>query len=121
MAAKGCKLICLLIFFAFVAQGYGCDVHRLTLTQSKTGKMVKNKPEWEVRVTDPCTCSFLDVKLSCTGFESAIIINKSVLLKTGDECILNDGRPIHYGDYVFKYVWDTSFDFKITDATIACS
>ncbi|CAH2046271.1 unnamed protein product [Thlaspi arvense] len=83
--------------------------------------MVQGKPEWEVKVTGPCSCESLNIKLSCAGFQSVTTIDSKVLSKTGDECLLNDGEPIDHGDYVFKYVWDTSFDFEITDAKITCS
>ncbi|ESQ39712.1 hypothetical protein EUTSA_v10001075mg [Eutrema salsugineum] len=122
MEAKACKLICLLIFFAFITQGYGCDRFSLTLTQSKTGKMVKNKPEWEVRVKNPCTCVFFDIQLSCADFKSVTTIDSSVLSKTGDVCLLMNGQRLDgEEEYVFKYVWDTIFNFKIADSTIACS
>ncbi|ESQ39713.1 hypothetical protein EUTSA_v10001150mg, partial [Eutrema salsugineum] len=92
------------------------------LKQSKTGKMVKNKPEWEVRVKNTCSCNYYEIHLSCVNFKSVTTIASSVLSKTGDVCLLNDGKVLSYDEeYVFKYVWNTSFNFKITDGQIACS
>ncbi|KFK31524.1 hypothetical protein AALP_AA6G123800 [Arabis alpina] len=117
------KLICLVIFFAFITQGYGCE--ELTLTQSKTGKMVQNKPEWEVKVTNSCPCQFLNTRLSCTGFKSVTPVEISVLAKptSGDDaCLLNNGLIISKNENLsFKYVWDTSYDFKIIYTDINCS
>ncbi|KAJ4901485.1 hypothetical protein Rs2_15491 [Raphanus sativus] len=112
-----CKLLCLFILVTFVSQGYGCDRSNLTLEQSKTGNLYKDITEWEVRLTNPCPSDFKNVKLSCTGFQSVIPIDKSVLSKSGNDCLL---QSVEYkSDYVFRYVWATSFNFKILDATSA--
>ncbi|VVB08084.1 unnamed protein product [Arabis nemorensis] len=84
--------------------------------------MVQNKPEWEVKVTDTNSCEFMNIKLSCTGFKSVTTIESSVLSKADNGCLLNNGHGLFYqGSFAFKYVWDTRYDFKIIDATIACS
>lgn len=102
-------------------EGYGCDRSNLTLKQSKTGNLYKDVTEWEVRVTNPCPCDFKNVKLTCTGFKSVLPIDKSVLSKSGKDCLLINGQSVGYkSDYVFRYVWATSFNFKILDATSAC-
>ncbi|KAG2261909.1 hypothetical protein Bca4012_013425 [Brassica carinata] len=117
-----CKLLCLLILVTFVSQGYGCDRSNLTLKQSKTGNLYKDVTEWEVRLTNPCPCDFKNVKLSCTGFKPVIPIDKSVLSKSGNDCLLINGQSVGYkSDYVFRYVCATSFNFKILNATSACS
>ncbi|CAH8353507.1 unnamed protein product [Eruca vesicaria subsp. sativa] len=117
-----CKLLCLLILVTFVTQGYGCDRSNLTLKQSQTGNLYKDVTEWEVRLTNPCPCDFKNVKLSCAGFQSVTTIDKSVLSKSGNDCLLIDGQAVGYkSDYVFTYVWATSFDFSIIDAAAACT
>ncbi|CAL9227683.1 unnamed protein product [Arabidopsis halleri] len=122
MASNACKLICLVLFFAFVNQGYGdCHLNYLSVKQSKTGKLVQNKPEWEVRVTNPCKCKFQYTTLSCVGFQSVTPVATSLLSKSGDLCLLNAGKFIFpHVDFVFKYVWDTSFDLKVIDGVIVC-
>ncbi|KAL1210375.1 hypothetical protein V5N11_006706 [Cardamine amara subsp. amara] len=123
MASNACKLLCLVFFFALVTQGYGeCKLNYLTVKQSKTGKMVQNKPEWEVRVANTCTrCKFQYAKLSCVGFKSITPIDTSLLSKSGELCLLNGGNLIYpHMDVVFKYVWDTSFDLKVIDGVIVC-
>ncbi|KAG7540705.1 hypothetical protein ISN45_Aa07g008740 [Arabidopsis thaliana x Arabidopsis arenosa] len=117
-----CKFLCLVLFFAFVTQGYGDDFYSLKslfVRQSKTGKMVGNKPEWEVKVLNSSPCSFGQTKLSCVGFQSVTPIDSKVVSKSGDTCLLADGGYIH--DFSFKYVWDTSFDLKVIYGEIGCS
>ncbi|CAN7124438.1 unnamed protein product [Brassica rapa subsp. narinosa] len=111
-----CKLLCLLVIFAiitFVTHGSGphCGLNDVTLRQSKSG-MVESKPVWKVTLNNPCICLLTNLKLSCTGFESVVPVD--TLIKTGDVCVLNKGIQ---GDFVFKYAWDTSFDFKVIDGT----
>ncbi|KAG5411267.1 hypothetical protein IGI04_007586 [Brassica rapa subsp. trilocularis] len=111
-----CKLLCLLVVFAiitFVTHGSGphCGLNDVTLRQSKSG-MVESKPVWKVTLNNPCICLLTNLKLSCTGFESVVPVD--TLIKTGDVCVLNKGIQ---GDFVFKYAWDTSFDFKVIDGT----
>ncbi|KAG7540704.1 hypothetical protein ISN45_Aa07g008730 [Arabidopsis thaliana x Arabidopsis arenosa] len=122
MASNACKLISLVLFFAFVNQGYGdCHLNYLSVKQSKTGNLVQNKPEWEVRVTNPCKCKFQYTTLSCVGFQSVTPVATSLLSKSGDLCLLNAGKFIFpHVDFVFKYVWDTSFDLKVIDGVIVC-
>ncbi|CAN6911798.1 unnamed protein product [Brassica oleracea] len=92
------------------------------INNSKTGKLVQNKPEWEVRVTNPCKCKFQYTKLSCAGFQSVTPVATSLLSKTGDVCLLNAGNFILPNvDFVFKYVWDTSFDLKVIDGVVVCN
>ncbi|KAF8110896.1 hypothetical protein N665_0078s0086 [Sinapis alba] len=123
MASNACKLLCLVLFLSLVIQGYGeCQLSSLSVKQSKTGKLVQNKPEWEVRVTNPCQCKFQYTKLSCAGFQTVTPVATSFLSKTGDICLLNAGKFILPNvDFVFKYVWDTSFNLKVIDGVIVCS
>lgn len=79
------------------------------LTTNRSGK-------WKWRIPP---CYFTDTRMSCVGFKSVTPIASSVVSKSGDTCLLNNGQPLH--DYDFKYVWDTSFDLKIVAGNIACS
>ncbi|WZZ24152.1 hypothetical protein YC2023_007553 [Brassica napus] len=123
MASNSCKLLCLVLFLALVIQKFGdCQLNYLSVKQSRTGKLVQNKPEWEVRVTNPCKCKFQYTKLSCAGFQSVTPVATLLLSKTGDVCLLNAGNFILLNvDFVFKYVWDTSFDLKVIDGVVVCN
>ncbi|KAG2301781.1 hypothetical protein Bca52824_030432 [Brassica carinata] len=110
-----CKFLCHLIVFAiitFVVQGEECGLGNVALKQSKNGT-VQNKPVWKVTVNNPCRCPLTNLKLSCPGFQSVVPVD--TLANTGDVCLLK--KDIR-GDFVFKYVWDTSFEFKVISGTI---
>lgn len=99
-----------------------CSYDDLIVTQSTTGRQVESQIEWEVKIENNCTCTQLDVKLDCEGFQTAEPIDSSVLAKSGDECLLNNGLPV-YGHSIanFTYAWNTSFPFKAISSQIACS
>ncbi|KAF8110895.1 hypothetical protein N665_0078s0085 [Sinapis alba] len=122
MATNACKFLCLILLFAFVSQGFGCSrsFSDISLKQSKTGKMIKNTTEWEVKLMNPCSCTGTDIVLSCVGFKSLTPIDHSQISISGDECSLINNL---YGetDFVFKYVWAKEFDIKIMSGDIACS
>ncbi|CAH8328258.1 unnamed protein product [Eruca vesicaria subsp. sativa] len=82
--------------------------------------MIKNTPEWEVRLTNPCSCTGIDIVLSCDGFKSLTPIDRSQISVSDKECSLINKL---YGetDFVFKYVWAKEFDIKIKSGDIACS
>ncbi|WZZ24157.1 hypothetical protein YC2023_007558 [Brassica napus] len=49
--------------------------------------MIKNTPEWEVRVTNPCTCTGIDIVLTCVGLKSLTPIDHSQISISGNECL----------------------------------
>ncbi|KAG5412997.1 hypothetical protein IGI04_000564 [Brassica rapa subsp. trilocularis] len=107
----------LVLFMRFGCQGSFEDIY---LKQSKTGKMIKNTPEWEVRVTNPCTCTGTDIVLTCVGFKSLTPIDRSQLSISGNECKMTNNLYGH-SDFVFKYVWTKKLDIKMESGGIACS
>ncbi|WZZ24154.1 hypothetical protein YC2023_007555 [Brassica napus] len=74
--------------------------------------MIKDTPEWEVTLTNPCSCTGTDIVLTCVGFKSLTPIDRSQISVSGNECSLINNL---YGqtDFVFKYVWAEEFDIKI--------
>ncbi|KAL3841132.1 hypothetical protein ACJIZ3_025723 [Penstemon smallii] len=98
-----------------------CSVKNLEITQTATGKTVKNKAEWNVTVTNNCICSQLNVKLNCKGFET--VEAPSVVSISGDTCVFNDKVPVIFGfeSVSFTYAWDAKFAFKPVFSVIACS
>ncbi|CAH8328344.1 unnamed protein product [Eruca vesicaria subsp. sativa] len=124
MTTNACKFLCLILLFAFISQGFGCDgsgaFEDLYVKQSKTGKMIKNTPEWEVRLTNPCTCTATDLVLTCVGLKSLTPIDSSQISITNDECTITNN--LEGGtDFVFKYVWAKKFDIQIEKGQMACS
>ncbi|KAF3602115.1 hypothetical protein F2Q69_00033075 [Brassica cretica] len=124
MKTNACKFLCLILLFAFVSQGFGCygpgTFENIYLKQSKTGKMIKNTPEWEVRVTNPCTCTSTDIVLTCVGLKSLTPIDHSQISISGNECKITNNLYGHT-DFVFKYVWAKKFDIQMESGGIACS
>ncbi|KAJ0090012.1 hypothetical protein Patl1_12505 [Pistacia atlantica] len=112
-----------IIFLSFISRGYcQCVVQNVTVNQSQTGSQVQNKPEWKVTISNPCRCTVLDLTLSCTGFQTVEKIDPSVLSKSGDNCLINNGNPIvGLSTFSFNYAWDSSFSLTPVSAQIACS
>ncbi|KAK4434153.1 hypothetical protein Salat_0578000 [Sesamum alatum] len=99
-----------------------CELKDLVITQKATGKTVENKAEWEASVSVDCPCTQANVKLFCKGFQTAEAVDSSLLSKSGDECLLNNGQPLYGSDAVsFVYAWDAPFDFKPVYSEVACS
>ncbi|KAF8110894.1 hypothetical protein N665_0078s0084 [Sinapis alba] len=124
MTTNACKFLCLILLFAFVSQGFGCHgegtFEDVILKQSKTGKMIKNTPEWEVKLTNPCTCTITHLMMTCVGFQSLTPIDPTQMSISGNECkvySLSGGGTV----FVFKYVWAKKFDIKIQSGGVACS
>lgn len=118
----GLALICSLT----VGGDRQCSKNSLKITQYRTGETFRSKPVWRVKITNDCPCTQLDVKLSCKGFQTVkevdIDPNKPVLAKSGDECLLNDGRPIYaHKNFSFIYAFGTQCTFRPLSSRIACS
>ncbi|GMI83812.1 hypothetical protein like AT4G32105 [Hibiscus trionum] len=111
------------LFLALIGQGYcQCSLANVTISQTKTGKTVKSKPEWRVTISNNCVCTQSNLKLSCDGFQTAEAVDSSVMSKSGGECLINDGQPIDSSsDLSFNYAWDTSFPFKTLSSQVNCS
>ncbi|KAK9945965.1 hypothetical protein M0R45_011453 [Rubus argutus] len=118
------KFLCVAILFSLIMGGdcQHCTKNNLKISQAATGKLVQNKPEWNVTITNNCICSQLGVKISCDGFQTLEKIESSILSKSGSECLVNGGQPI-YGnrDFSFTYAWGNSFPFKTLSSQVACS
>ncbi|CAH8328433.1 unnamed protein product [Eruca vesicaria subsp. sativa] len=82
--------------------------------------MIKNTPEWEVRLTNPCYCYAQDIVLACVGLKSLTPIDRSKISISGNECKVFEGVADR-SEIVFKYVWAEKFDIKILSGSIACS
>ncbi|GMI83811.1 hypothetical protein like AT4G32110 [Hibiscus trionum] len=111
------------LFLALIGQGYcQCSLANVTISQTKTGKTVKSKSEWRVTISNDCVCTQSDLKLSCDGFQTAETIDSSVMLKSGGECLINDGLPVYsFSNLSFNYAWHTSFPFKTLSSQTNCS
>ncbi|KAL3497328.1 hypothetical protein ACH5RR_040060 [Cinchona calisaya] len=115
------KILCLSLFLGVVSAD--CSLANLTILQAPTGAKVESKPQWNLTIFNQCICTQTQVKLSCKGFQSVEKIDPTVLLKTGDSCLVNNGAPIHYGhdNFTFTYAADKQFPFTPIDSLIFCS
>lgn len=94
----------------------------LSIKQSATGKLVKNKKQWNVTISNDCDCTRLYTKLSCRGFKTVEDIDPEILSKSGSQCDLQNVHPIYARDKLnFTYAWDTAFHFKLLSSTITRS
>ncbi|KAL0327407.1 UNVERIFIED_CONTAM: Hydroxyproline O-galactosyltransferase HPGT3 [Sesamum angustifolium] len=85
---------------------YECFPGNVTVDQLPTGEEVMNKTVWKVIVGNKCSCTFEEVKLFCAGFQSIKTINSSVISKSQNLCLVNDGLPIYPNTEVtFTYAW----------------
>ncbi|XP_022748827.1 TPD1 protein homolog 1-like [Durio zibethinus] len=117
------NLIFAVLFLSLIGQGHcQCSLDNIKISHSQTGKTVENKPEWKVTISNRCSCSQSELKLSCNGFQTVETIDPSVLAKSGGECLVNNGQPVPpFGDFNFNYAWDTSFPFSPLSSHINCS
>ncbi|KAJ4873897.1 hypothetical protein Rs2_44342 [Raphanus sativus] len=114
MATNACKFIASFSCLPFVSS----DIY---LKQSKTGKMIKNTPEWEVRLTNPCPCIGTDIVLSCVGFKSLTPIDRSQRYRYLVTSVRSSTIYMAKLTLFFKYVWTEEFDIRSSSGTIACS
>ncbi|XP_020225540.1 uncharacterized protein LOC109807438 [Cajanus cajan] len=114
MAYSTTKLLSLVLFLALISQGYSdCSLKDIHVSQFLPGAKVEGKPEWQVNVSSMCSCA-QSLTLNCTGFQSVIPINPSVLKvsTTSGTCLVNAGRRISATVVKFNYAWDQPFQLN---------
>ncbi|KAE8732844.1 Detected protein of confused Function [Hibiscus syriacus] len=111
------------LFLALVALGYcQCSIADVTIRQMQNVKTVENKAEWKATITNGCPCTQSDLKLSCDGFQMVEAVDRSVMSKSGGECLINAGQPVAPNtDLSFNNAWDTPFSFKPLSSQPNCS
>ncbi|XVE66402.1 hypothetical protein DITRI_Ditri08aG0077500 [Diplodiscus trichospermus] len=117
------KLLFALLFLTLIGQGHcQCSLEQVSIIQTQTGKIVENQPEWKVVISNGCVCSLSELKISCRGFQTVEPIDPSILSKSGDECLINNGEPVApLSDFTFNYAWDESFAFIALSSQPNCS
>ncbi|XP_045828882.1 uncharacterized protein LOC123920632 [Trifolium pratense] len=112
------KLLSLTIFLGLIFQAYGqpCSLNNIVVKQ----KPGKEFPWWDVNVSNNCSCTQSQVKFNCTEFTNYTpSVDPSILNK---DCLLIQGRPLHYSESVnFSYVLTEQFTFQTISSEIACS
>lgn len=100
-----------------------CTFANLKLSQVQGSVAVNSDPVWLVTVKNDCICSQLNIKLFCSGFQTTLKIDPSILTigKDGTCHLINDA-PLHgFSNVTFSYAWNIEFPFKIISSAIACS
>ncbi|KAI6681421.1 hypothetical protein NL676_035302 [Syzygium grande] len=116
------KILVLAFVMLLVRKGNcQCSADDIDIVQSRTGAIVKQKPEWNVTISLGCPCIITNINLAWPGFRSVGHIDPLVLEKMGDECLINGGRSVR-NPIGFSYTWDESYPFKIAYfKTVWCS
>lgn len=101
----------------------GIRVPDITVSQYNSSRAVLDKPEWRVVIYNNCNkCSMRNLAMTCAGFQSAPAVDPALVLKSGDTCLINGGRPIlRSSSFTFYYVWDTTFEWEPVSGSVECS
>ncbi|OAY77023.1 Pentatricopeptide repeat-containing protein [Ananas comosus] len=96
-----------------------CTLSNIIVSQSKTGKIVEGKPEYEVVVSNNCICSQSEVRVDCKGFSTVEDVDPNVFRQDGDDrCTVHNGLPVFEDDPIkFNYAWENPYPLK--PATLA--
>ncbi|KAL4558362.1 hypothetical protein LXL04_036561 [Taraxacum kok-saghyz] len=112
------KLLFLLISICLVCKGI-CDQVELTLTIHQDA--TSEPQQWNVAIENATPCVIFATKLDCKGFQSRIEIDPKVILKQGDFCIVNGGKPMKPKDSLhFVYASENQFPFKVVKVSASC-
>ncbi|KAJ4824981.1 hypothetical protein Tsubulata_014355 [Turnera subulata] len=119
------KVLFTVFFFSLVTQG-NCQcpgASALSIVQNRTGKVVANKSQWEVTISNNCVCTQFDIYLACNGFHSVEKYIPQVLFQLRDGRCLVNGYGIVNGhqNFTFTYSWDQEFPFKPLKSRVICS
>lgn len=126
------KISFLWFFFFFVSTknaGWGteeCKLSNISVSTSKTGHFVGDKPEWEVTISNDSLCSQSNLKLQCKGFTSAEEVDPALFRKIDDQyCLVYADQPILQDSPIsFKYASSAPwcmYDLPPANSQINCS
>ncbi|KAG8375813.1 hypothetical protein BUALT_Bualt10G0139400 [Buddleja alternifolia] len=111
-----------LLLLCFICKAFGeCDLNNFVIGTVRSGREIQGKPEWNVQVVNTCKCPQANIVLSCKDFQTVEPIDISIFQKSGDRCLLNQGRPVQPQESVrFSYAWDPPFFLRPLSAQILC-
>ena len=97
----------------------------LQISTVRTGKIVSGQPEYDVTISNQCSCPVSGVMLSCPDGLSSMEAVDSTRIHMVDNkgmlCLLYNGWPISKGSPVtFTYAWKATLDFTLYNATPRC-
>ncbi|KAK1626103.1 hypothetical protein QYE76_000418 [Lolium multiflorum] len=121
------KIFAMLMLFCLCKGGDAseqCGLSDLKVNQTAVGNQVGGLQEYSVEVENKCICTQTNVKLLCSGFNSSIPVDPSVISldPDGKYCTLVNGRAVRRDDVIkFNYAWSIEFSFLPVSSGIACS
>ncbi|KAI0513573.1 TPD1 protein homolog 1-like [Dendrobium catenatum] len=104
------------------ARSASCRSSDIVVHQTRTGRIVEGKPEYEVNLSNLCHCQQSRVVVRCYGLSSVEAVDpRSIKPLDEERCLVGGGRPIAPGALVrFKYAWLTPQDFPLVASKILC-
>ncbi|KAL3633595.1 hypothetical protein CASFOL_022357 [Castilleja foliolosa] len=119
------KSISIVLFLCYLVVLVSSQPNPPTIRLTRTGQVVKSKPEWKVEIVNTEVCTFSNLKLATNpdNFTPVAPIDPAILRKdeTGKYWILINGEPLYgFKSFSFTYAGDL-VKFSIADYTIACS
>ncbi|WOG87768.1 hypothetical protein DCAR_0206999 [Daucus carota subsp. sativus] len=101
----------LILFFSFVSKGLCvCDKNSIIVGTERSGRLIGGKDEWNVEITNNCTCFQKSITLKCDGFQSVSPVDPRLFKKVADHCLLNQGRALPpFNSIKFSYAWYPPF------------
>ncbi|KAK9266380.1 hypothetical protein L1049_021641 [Liquidambar formosana] len=99
-----------------------CSFNDIGVGQVRSERLIQGKPEWNVTVTNNCSCFQVLITLACKGFQSVEYVEPSILFKQGDICMLNKGHRLDgHASIAFSYAWDPPFLLMPVNSTVICT
>ncbi|XP_027364604.1 uncharacterized protein At1g05835-like [Abrus precatorius] len=116
------KALCL--FLVLVRVNGQCALSNLDVNQYNTGRQEKGYSIFFVSIINKCPqlCVQSNVKLNCTGFQTAKSISPTILSVSGDVCLVKSGQPITPDAAVnFQYAWSNEFPLNPISSDVHCA
>uniref|UniRef100_A0A9I9D880 Protein TAPETUM DETERMINANT 1-like n=1 Tax=Cucumis melo TaxID=3656 RepID=A0A9I9D880_CUCME len=117
----------LLLLSSFISTEGGtlekkCEGNSIAISQGQESRMFNGIPTYRVQITNQCLdkCTIYDLHLKCGSFVSSNLINPQIFKRlTVDDCLVNNGSPIVYGETIsFQYA--TTFMFPLSVSSFKC-
>lgn len=100
-----------------------CTKFDISIFQGSGSPLPNGIPTFSVQIFNLCTvgCPISNVHVACGWFASAKLINPKVFRRLNfNDCLVNDGKPIAYGDSItFQYA--NSFEYQMrVETAVTC-
>uniref|UniRef100_A0A9I9DSA2 Uncharacterized protein n=1 Tax=Cucumis melo TaxID=3656 RepID=A0A9I9DSA2_CUCME len=84
--------------------------------------MFNGIPTYKVQITNQCfgNCTIYDLHLKCGSFNSSSSINPRIFKRLAvDDCLVNNGSPINYGE-TLSFQYATTYMFSLSISSFKC-